>query len=80
MFDLDSFLATPSLSQIDRCRKDDLAKIAHHFSITYPKPILKRELKALIVDKLVELKLIVLPVQSESAVLDDGTLSEGLGD
>lgn len=78
-FDIENFLANPSLRLIDSCRKDDLAKIADHFSITYTKQLLKRELKALVVGKLVELKVIVLPAQSEPAVLEDGALSEVAG-
>lgn len=80
MFDLNLFLATPSISQINSCRKDDLAKIADHFNISYSKQLLKRELKALIIDRLVEMEVIVLPEISESAVLEDGTLSEEVCD
>ena len=71
LFDLESFFAKPSIIQIDGCRKDDLAKMASHLSISHPKQILKRELKALVVGKLVELKLLVLPEQLEPAVLED---------
>ena len=78
-FDLDSFLASPSLSLINCCRKDELAQIANHFSLIYPKQVLKRDLKALVVGKLVELGLIKVPVQTGSAVVEDGTLGEAAG-
>ena len=58
-FDWKLFVDSPRLDQVDGCRKDDLVQIANHFSITLPKQILKRELKALIVDKLVEQEILV---------------------
>lgn len=77
-FDLEVFMSNPTLSQIDSCYKDDLAEIASRFGICYPKQLLKKELKALIIGKLVEME-VVLPVQ-ESAVLAgsvSGSLCEG---
>lgn len=57
-----------------------MAQIASHLGITYPKQLLKRELKALIVGKLVKLEITVLPAQLESAVLvEEGTSCEGVG-
>ena len=79
LFDLESFLVVPSLSQVDRCRKDDLAQIADYFGVSYSRQMLKRELKAIVVSKLVELALIVLPAQADSAVPEDGTLTEEVG-
>lgn len=78
-FDLDSFLACPSLSLINSYRKDDLAQIATHFGLVYSKPILKKELKALVVGMLVELKLIKVTVPMESAVTEGGSLNEVAG-
>lgn len=77
-FDLEAFMSNPMLSQIDSCLKDDLAQIASRFGFSYPKQSLKKELKALIIGKLVEME-VVLPVQ-ESAVLAgsvSGSLCEG---
>ncbi len=68
-FNLHYFLANPSLIQINSCCKDELVQIANHFSLIFPKPILKRDFKALVLGKLVEIGLIVLLVQSESATL-----------
>lgn len=69
-------MANPSLSQIDSCRKADLVQLADHCSLTYSKQLREKELKALVIGKLVELEVIVLPAQSEPAVFVDGTLSE----
>ncbi|KAL3065650.1 hypothetical protein OYC64_015747 [Pagothenia borchgrevinki] len=69
-FDLESFLVCPSYEQLDQCRKDYLFEIAQHFSFTVSKQMLKKDLKALVVDELVERGLLVLPVQSELAVSD----------
>lgn len=79
-FNLETFVSNPTLGQIDSGRKDDLAQIASHFGISHPKQLLKEELKALVVGKLVEME-IVLPVP-ESAVLVGsvgGSLREGEG-
>ena len=46
-FDLESFLANPSLDQINKCRKDNLVEIAVHFSVSFAKSILKKGLKPL---------------------------------
>ena len=71
-FDLESFLGNLSLDQINKCRKDHLVEIAVHFSVPLVKSILKKELKTLIIGKLVELGLIVLPVIPESPVCAPG--------
>ena len=78
-FDLDNLLANPSLTQLDGCRKDELVQVANHFRIPFPKQILKRNLKALIVGDLVEQGVIVLPVRDELPVLADGALTEAGG-
>lgn len=56
--ELNSFLASPSLSVVDSCRKDDLAQMAIHFGLIVPKSILKRELKALVISKSVQVELV----------------------
>lgn len=50
---------------------------AGHFSIPISKQLVKRELKGQVVNKLVELGVIVLSMPSESIVQHDGTLAEG---
>ena len=67
-FDLESFLVCPSYEQIDRCRKDDLYEIAQHFSLAVNKQLLKKELKALVVDELVKRGLLVLAAPAELTV------------
>lgn len=74
-FDLEAFVSNPTLSHIDSSRKDDLAQIASRFGISYPKHLLEKELKTLIIGKLVEME-VVLPVQ-EPAVLV-GSVSDSL--
>lgn len=73
-FDLDRFLASPSLQLVNSCRKDNLSKIAAHFGLSFPKQILKKELKVLVVSKLVELKLVEIPVQTKPSVVENVTL------
>lgn len=73
-FDLNSFLASPLLSVVDSCRKDDLAQIAIHFGLIVPKSVLKRALKALVISKLVQVKLVKIPVQTASTAVEDVNL------
>lgn len=68
-FELEYFVANPTLNHIDSCRKDELGQIAIHFGITFTKHPLKREHKALVIDKLVEQGVIVGPEQTESAAI-----------
>ena len=68
-FDLGYFVANPTLNHIDSCRKDELGQIAIHFGITFTKHPLKREHKALVIDKLVEQGVIVGPEKTESAAI-----------
>lgn len=68
-FDLESFLENPSLEHIDKCQIDDLVVIA--------KPILKKDLKSLVLGKLVELEVIMLPVLPDSPVCAPGPAGVG---
>ncbi|KAL0196722.1 hypothetical protein M9458_005262, partial [Cirrhinus mrigala] len=54
-FNLDSFIQNPTLGEFDKCRKDDLIQIAEHFQILVNKQNLKREIRQVIYDRLVEL-------------------------
>lgn len=36
-FELGRFIESPSLEQLDRCRKEDLFTVADHFSFSVPK-------------------------------------------
>lgn len=63
---LQSFLDNPSLEAIEKCRKDELLKIATHFRISITKQSLKKEKKAEVIDRLVELD--ILPDVDRSEV------------
>lgn len=54
-FNVECFMANPSLSAINLCRKEDLRQIATHLNLTFAKAILKRDLKLFVIDILVEL-------------------------
>lgn len=69
-FDLKSFLIRPSVKQLDQCRKEDLVEIAQHFSLTGVRQLLKADLKAVIVDELVERGNLVLPAMSDAVPED----------
>lgn len=61
VFDLQSFIKEPSLDKFDKCRKDDLLKIADQYRISVVKQALKKTIKSVILQKLVELHVLVLP-------------------
>lgn len=61
MFSLERFLESPSLEELDSCRKDDLVMIASHFQISVNKNALKKEIKSVVYNRLVELNVLVLP-------------------
>ncbi|XP_023180999.1 uncharacterized protein LOC111605866 [Xiphophorus maculatus] len=68
-FSLEHFLADPSLELIDSCRKNELLQIVEYFQLQVPKQVLKGDLKALIVDKLVEIGVIKEPDLPEAAAV-----------
>ncbi len=72
-FDLEAFISAPNLEQLDKCRKDDLISIAAHFQISVLKQQLKREIKNIVLQKLVELGVLVLP-----EVIEDGSLASDI--
>ncbi|MEQ2205538.1 hypothetical protein XENOCAPTIV_002442 [Xenoophorus captivus] len=68
-FSLGHFLAAPSIELINSCRKCELLQIVDHFKLQVPKQILKCELKALLVGKLMEAGVIRAPDLPEAAVV-----------
>lgn len=56
MFSLERFLESPSLEELDSCRKDDLVMIASHFQISVNKNALKKEIKSVVCNRLVDVE------------------------
>lgn len=50
-FDLETFVSAPTVEQLDKCRKDDLLRIAAHFQIAVLKQRLKKEIKSTVIPK-----------------------------
>lgn len=61
-FSVEAFVTEPTLSQLDNCRKVDLFANADHYGIQVSTSFLKKELKAAMVDGLVEGCVCSLPV------------------
>lgn len=76
MFSLERFLESPSLEELDSCRKDDLVMIASHFQISVNKNALKKEIKSVVCNRLVELNVLVLP---ENATVGDSVEVDTFG-
>lgn len=70
-FNLEQFVAHPTWEQFDNCRKDDLLIIANRFQISFSKHLLKRELKAQLVGKLVELRVLDFPAPPPKIAVQD---------
>ncbi|KAJ8375908.1 hypothetical protein SKAU_G00064880 [Synaphobranchus kaupii] len=65
-FDLETFIKSPSVVVFEKCRKADLVLIAQHYGISVTKQSLKKEIRSVVWDRLVELGIFVLPdVQPE---------------
>ncbi|XP_034097045.1 uncharacterized protein LOC117563027 [Gymnodraco acuticeps] len=79
-FDIEAFLVWPCYEQLDRCKKDELIEIARHFSLVVNRQMVKKELRALVVDEMVRKGLLVLAVSAELPVskgLVEDPLSQG---
>lgn len=62
VFKLQDFVTSPSVQQINSCRKQDLLQIADHFQIVVSKQSLKKEIKRILILRLNELQ--VLPMSN----------------
>ncbi len=67
VFNLQDFVTSPSVEQINLCRKQDLLQIADHFQIVVSKQSLKKEIKRILILRLNELQ--VLPTSNVWGVL-----------
>lgn len=61
VFQLEKFLENPNIEQLDKCKVDDLMVVAAHVHVSFVKPILKKDLKSIVLLKLVVNSLPGLP-------------------
>ena len=59
-------MASPSVGQLDRCRKVDLRLVADHYHVSVSTALVKSELKATLLTGLVEQGVLSLPTLVES--------------
>ncbi|KAK0133286.1 hypothetical protein N1851_031200 [Merluccius polli] len=78
-FDLDAFVAEPTLTVFESCRKADLRLIAGHYDVSIPSALGKAEYKAALLSALIKQQILSLPT---SQVLPEGDvpLFGGAGD
>lgn len=69
--DLEHFINAPTIEQLDKCRKDDLIRVAEHFKIKVSKQQLKREIKSVVVHNLGELGVLQLAAESQQSLHGD---------
>lgn len=76
-FDLNKFVANPTLSQFDKCSKDDLCviAIAEYYGISVSRSLVKRELKTVILNGLVSKGVFNLPASVKSPGSVIGTMA-----
>lgn len=67
-FSLEAFLADPSAVVLEDCLKDDLLCIASHYGIAVSRSAVKHDIKAAVVDRLVELGVFAQPESPPEAV------------
>ncbi len=70
-FDLNSFVSSPTIEQLNNCRKDHLIRVAEHFQIKVNRQQLKREIKSVVVKGLEELGVLALADGVEQDSLSD---------
>ncbi len=73
VFNLQDFVTSPSVEQINLCRKQDLLQIADHFQIVVSKQSLKKEIKRILILRLNELQ--VLPTSNVGGVETGGDVN-----
>ncbi len=69
---METFVSSPSVEQLEKCRKNDLINIAAYYRITVATQQLKREIKSAVIQRLVELGFLVLPARVEEDSLGIG--------
>lgn len=67
-----SFLSSPSLEQFEAFRNDDLLQIVEYYTIPISKHIVKKEMKQIVLTKLVELQFLCLSPQVDTTVAELG--------
>ncbi len=73
VFNLQDCVSSPSVEQINLCRKQDLFQIADHFQIVVSKQSLKKEIKRILILRLNELQ--VLPTSNVGGVETGGDVN-----
>ncbi|KAJ8014750.1 hypothetical protein DPEC_G00018970 [Dallia pectoralis] len=60
-----AFVDCPSIESLDRCRKVDLIAVGEHFGISVDKQSTKAEIRAIVLDALLERNVLQWPVTAE---------------
>ena len=79
-FDVNEFVISPTLTQFDKCKKSDLREIAEYFCIPVSSSLSKAELKAVILDSLINKGIFSLPVSDEALGLAGVSSAKGGAD
>lgn len=69
-FELDAFVAAPSVTEFNACRKNDLIEIARHFDVTLPTALRVQEYREALLAALVAQGVLLAPAQSPEVVVD----------
>lgn len=67
VFDLQTFVANPTVEVLDDCRKCDLLEIAHHYSIAVSSALRVNEVREVVLPGLVGGGMLILPKPDEVA-------------
>lgn len=73
---MEAFASEPSLSLINKCRKNELRLIAIHYGITVSSSLVKAELKTALVEELAHRGVLTLPELEEAVFVPHGPLVE----
>ncbi|KAF7218716.1 uncharacterized protein [Nothobranchius furzeri] len=72
-------MEAPSREVLERCRKADLLQIAANLALDIPNPVLKRDLKLLIVERLEEMGILQTEKESGTKTEPDGSPADPAG-
>lgn len=69
-FNISKFMADPTLSQLDKCRKSNLHEIADYYDVSVSSSFVQAEMKVVVLDGLISKGVLSLPAVVESSRVD----------
>ena len=75
-FDLQTFVASPSLEILDKCRKDDLLAITVHYDVQIVKQFIKKDIRSKVIVKLRDLGVLGSPPPVDTTTVGESDVEK----